>query len=155
MEETGQAALLSKGPIYEEAMTASCAQNTFSKEHTAHSVVQDKVVSASLTIIPHAHSHLAPFISLLHVPFVPFPSLLSSSTASPSRSTTTVQPFTGRSLIVWPIPSQKQVMNSNSPTYANSEHNPIDISDNNPDLCSDATSTWFPAVYEVRRTPKH
>ena len=69
-------------------------QHTFSRDHTAHSVAQDKVVSASFIVIPHAHSHPVSLMSLLIVPFVPFPSLLSSPSASPSRSTTTVQTCT-------------------------------------------------------------
>ena len=44
-------------------------------------------------------------------------------------------PVTGESLVVWPIPSQTQVMSPTSPTFpitANPEHNPIDIARQQP-----------------------
>ena len=66
----------------------SVPQHTFSWAHTAHSVAQVKVVSAVI-VIPHAHSHPVSLTSLLDVPFVPFLSLLSSSGASLSQSSTT------------------------------------------------------------------
>ena len=66
------------------------AQFFFSRAHTAHSVAQDKVVSASFIVIPHAHSHFVSPMSLLNVKFTPFPSLLSSPSASSSRVSTSL-----------------------------------------------------------------
>ena len=69
-------------------------QHPSSREHTlAHSVSQDKIVSASFIVLPHAHSHLVSLMSLLNAKFTPFPSLLSSPSASSSRAPT---PLLGR-----------------------------------------------------------
>ena len=104
-------------------------------------VAQDKVVSASFTVIPHSHSHLVSLMSLLNEPFVPFPSLLSSSSASPSRLPSSAPASHWR--------ESGRLTNSATNTgcepnladfsnYVNTEHNPIDIPDNNPDFwCSD------------------
>ena len=75
----------------------------FLERATAHflgsthcALAQDKVVSASFMVIPHAHSHPVSLMSLLSVPFVPFPSLLSSSSASLSQSSTTTPSVFGK-----------------------------------------------------------
>ena len=62
----------------------------FSWAHTAHSVAQDKVVSASFIVIPHAHSHPVSLMSLLNVKFTPFPSLLFSPSTSTSMTPTSL-----------------------------------------------------------------
>ena len=73
--------------MYTEYTYWSVPQHTFSREHmTAHSMAQDQVVSASFIVIPHAHSHLVSLMSMLNVKFTPFPSLLSSPSASSSRA---------------------------------------------------------------------
>ena len=64
----------------------------FSWAHTAHSVAQDKVVSASFIVIPHAHCHPVSLMSLLNVKLTPFPSLLSSPCTSSSGFNVTSRP---------------------------------------------------------------
>ena len=62
----------------------------FSWAHTAHSVAQDKVVSASFTVIPRAHSHLVSLMLLLNVQCTPFSALLSPPSASSSGAPTSL-----------------------------------------------------------------
>ena len=145
-----------------EGLAISCTQKTllgacathFSREHmTAHSVAQDQVVSASFTVIPHAHSHPVSLMSLLNVKFTPFPSLFSSPSASSSRVSTSI-PGRARSWcqsldaparwresgrLVDSTPNTGCEPNlANSSSYTDPEHTPIDIPDNNPDVrCSD------------------
>ena len=124
-----------------------------SKAHTAHSVAQDKVVSASFTVIPHAHSHPVSLMSLLNVKFTPFPSLLSSPSASSSRASTSLPGHTrswcqspdaparwresGR--LVDSAPNQgNEPKFADFSNYTDPELNQIDIPDNNPNFrCSD------------------
>ena len=91
--------------LYTEHTSWSVPQHTFSLAHTAHSVAQDKVVSASFIVIPHAHSHPVSLMSLLNVKFTPFPSLFSSPSASTSMAPTSL-PGRTRSWCrsrVWPL----------------------------------------------------
>ena len=115
-------------------------------------MVQDKVVSASF-IVPHAHSHPVSLMSLLNVKFTPFPSLLSSPSASSSRTSTSLPGRTrswcqspdaparwresGR--LVDSAPNKdKEPKLADFPNFTDPELNPIDIPDNNPDFrCSD------------------
>ena len=79
--------------LYTDTLTCGCAQHTFLHEHiTAHSVAQDEgashVKSPRILIVIHL------VLSVLNIPFVPFPALHSSSSASLSRSTTTAPSYT-------------------------------------------------------------
>ena len=140
--------------MYTEYTSWSVPQHTSSREHTLRTPwLKIKVVSASFIVIPHAHSHPVSLMSLLNVKFTPFPSLLSSPSASSSRASRhyraaqevgvnlQTHPLAGGSLAAWSIPLQAKVMSPSSPTSPitrNPEHNPIDIPDNNPDFrCSD------------------
>ena len=140
--------------LYTECTSWTVPQHTFSSAHTAHSVAQDKVVSASFIVIAHAPSHLVSLMSMLSVPFVPFPSLLSSSSASPSRSTTTVQTCTRCRWLPSSAPASHwtesgrltdSALNTgyepnlaDFSNYTNTEHTQIYIPDNNSDFrCSD------------------
>ena len=115
-------------------------------------MAQDKVVSASFIVIPHAHSQDESLMSLLNVKFTPFPSLLSSPSASSSRASTSLPGRTrswcqspdaparcresGRLVASAPNKDNGPKLADFS-NYTDREHNPIDIPDNNPDFrCS-------------------
>ena len=100
-------------------------------------------MSASFIVIPRAHSHPESLMSLLNVKFTPFPSLLSSPSASPSR---TSGPH--KKLVSIPdaparwrescrltdsAPNKDNELKfANFSNYTDREHNPIDIPNNNP-----------------------
>ena len=110
-------------------------------------------MSASFIVIRHAHSHLVSLMSLLNVKFTPFPSLISSSSASSSMAPTSLPGRTrswcqspdaparwresGR--VIDSAPNTGYEPNfSDFSNFTNPEHNQINIPDNNPDLwCSD------------------
>ena len=104
-------------------------------------------MSASFIVIPHAHSHPVSLMSLLNVKFTPFPSLLSSPSASSSRASTSLPGRTrswcqspdaparwresGR--LVDSAPNQgNEPKLADSSNYTDREHSPIDISRQQP-----------------------
>ena len=113
-------------------------------------------MSASFTIIPHAHSHPVSLMSLLNVKFTPFPSLLSSPSASSSRAPTSLPGRTrswcqspdgparwresGR--LVDSAPNTGYEPNlANSSSCTHPEHTAIDIPDRHQDFwCSDVVT---------------
>ena len=121
-------------------------------------------MSASFIVIPHAHSHPVSLMSLLNVKFTPFPSLLSSPSASSSMAPTSLPGRTrswcqspdaparwresGR--LVDSAPNTGYEPNlADFSNFTNLEHNQIEIPDNNPDFrCSDD-------VHDFRQCKRH
>ena len=97
----------------------------FSWAHTAHSVAQDKIVSASFIVIPHAHSQFRHAQEVGGLPSSAPASHLRESGRPPDSA-----PGTGYEPNL-----------ADFSKHVNTEHNPIDIPENNPDFrCSDGVT---------------
>ena len=139
--------------LYTENSSWSVSQHTFSREHTLRSsVAQDKVMSASFTVIPARRIPiLCSLMSLLNVKFNPFPSLPilaqcfliqgSNISSGPHKKLLSIPRRTplagGSSGRLTDSRPKTQVMSPTSPTSQITRirsNNPLDIPDNNPDF---------------------
>ena len=125
---------------------------------------------------PHlrTHAHHAPSripsCSMFNVPYVPFPSLHSSSSASPSRSIATIPmrtrsrcPTSTSAPATWSEPGR--LTDSYSRTdfakfadlfaYTNQIHSPIEIPSDHPRFLCSKNLTVIPPPLTVCRTPMH